>query len=173
METDKSQATAKQRVIIFPAQTPKVSDKQVYFLFSLVQMEDVIMDAAVQPVPFSPPYIEGVAEWRDHVVPVISLEECLGLKSEKSQKARRLMVVRATKKNNTKVESHRSMLRVVPPIRMASLPIECTPVSFGWVPEKNLVRGIYEWEKGFLVVAHTEKILLGGNGFGGENTQNS
>lgn len=173
MQTDNSPATAKQRVLIFPAQTPKVSGKQVYFLFSLVQMEDVIMDAAVHPVPFSPSYIEGVAEWRDHVVPVLSLEGCLGLKSEKSQKARRLMVVRATKKNNSKIESHRSMLRVVPPIRMAALPIECTPVSFGWVPEKNLVRGIYEWEKGFLVVAHTQKILLGGKGIGGESIHNS
>ncbi len=81
------------------------------------------------------------------------------------------MVVRATKKNDAKVESHRSMLRVVPPIRMATLPIECTPASAGWIPERNLVRGIYEWEKGFLVVTHTEKILLGGNGVGSENAQ--
>ena len=171
METDSLQATTKQRVLIFPAQTPKISDKPVFFLFSLVQMEDVIMDAAVHPVPFSPPYIEGVAEWLDHVVPVLSLEGCLGLKPEKSQKARRLMVVRVAKKETTKVENHRSMLRVVPPIRMATLPIECTPVSDGWIPERNLVRGIYEWEKGFLVVTHTEKILLGGNGIGSENAQ--
>ena len=171
METDSLQATTKQRVLIFPAQTPKILDRPVYFLFSLVQMEDVIMDAAVHPVPFSPPYIEGVAEWRDHVVPVLSLEECLGLKPEKSQKARRLMVVRVTKKETTTVENHRSMLRVVPPIRMATLPIECKPVSAGWIRERNLVRGIYEWEKGFLVVTHTEKILLGGNGSKSENAQ--
>jgi len=171
METDSLQATTKQRVLIFPAQTPNVLDRPVYFLFSLVQMEDVIMDAAVHPVPFSPPYIEGVAEWRDHVVPVLSLEGCLGMKPEKSQKARRLMVVRVAKKEVTKVENHRSMLRVVPPIRMATLPIECTPTSAGWIPESNLVRGIYEWEKGFLVVAHTEKILLEGNDIGSENAQ--
>ncbi|MBT8357790.1 MAG: chemotaxis protein CheW [Deltaproteobacteria bacterium] len=171
METDSLQATTKQRVLIFPAQTPKILDKPVYFLFSLVQMEDVIMDAAVHSVPFSPPYIEGVAEWRDHVVPVLSLEGCLGLKPKKSQKARRLMVVRAAKKEITKVENHRSMLRVVPPIRMATLPIECTPVSDGWIPQRNLVRGIYEWEKGFLVVTHTEKILSGGNGIGSEYAQ--
>ena len=169
MEPDILQSTTKQRVLIFPAQTPKILNRPVYFLFSLVQMEDVIMDAAVHPVPFSPPYIEGVAEWRDHVVPVLSLEGCLGLKPEKSQKARRLMVVRVAKKEITKVENHRSMLRVVPPIRMATLPIECTPVSVGWIPDKNLVKGIYEWEKGFLVVTHTEKILLGGNGSKSEN----
>jgi len=169
METDSLQATTKQRVLIFPAQTPQVLDRPVYFLFSLVQMEDVIMDAAVHPVPFSPSYIEGVAEWRDHVVPVLSLEECLGLKFEKSKKARRLMVVRVAKNELTKVENQRSMLRVVPPIRMVTLPIECTPASVEWIPERNLVRGIYEWEKGFLVVTHTEKILFGSNGSGNEN----
>ncbi len=171
MEIDSLQATTKQRVLIFPAQTPKVLDRQVYFLFSLVQMEDVIMDAAVHPVPFSPPYIEGVAKWRDHVVPVLSLEECLGLKPEKSQKFKRLMIVRVANKEITKMENHRSMLRVVPPIRMVTLPIACRPVSVGWIPERNLVRGIYEWEKGFLVVTHTEKILLGGNSSKSENAQ--
>jgi len=171
METDSLQPTTKQGVLIFRAQTPKVLDRQVYFLFSMVQMEDVIMDAAVHPVPFSPSYIEGVAEWRDHVVPVLSLEDCLGLEPEKSQKLKRLMVVRVAKKEITQVENQRSMLRVVPPIRMVTLPIACTPVSVGWIPEKNMVRGIYEWEKGFLVVAHTEKILLGGNGSKSENAQ--
>jgi len=95
MEIDSLQATKKQRVLIFPAQTPKVLDRQVYFLFSLVQMEDVIMDAAVHPVPFSPPYIEGVAEWRDHVVPVLSLEECLGLKPLLKKKQLRWKIIEA------------------------------------------------------------------------------
>jgi len=54
---------------------------------------------------------------------------------------------------------------------MATLPIECKPVSGGWIRERNLVRGIYEWEKGFLVVTHTEKILLGGNSSKSENAQ--
>jgi hypothetical protein len=54
---------------------------------------------------------------------------------------------------------------------MITLPIACTPVSVGWIPARNLVRGIYEWEKGFLVVTHTEKILFGGNSSGSENAQ--
>lgn len=41
------------------------------------------MDTPVQPVPFSPQYIAGVAEWRDQVLPVISLEACLGMETLK------------------------------------------------------------------------------------------
>ena len=166
MGTAGVQAPAEQRVLIYPAQTPMISNRQIYFLFSLLQMEDILMDVAVQPVPFSPPYIEGVAEWQDNVLPVLSLEQCLGLASDNTGRAKRLMVVRAARKADTPVNGYRSMLRVVPSIRMVTLPIPCTPVSVEWLPEQSLVRGVYEWEKGFLVVVKIDKSLLGGNGGG-------
>ena len=55
-------AASEQRVLIFSAQTPRVSNRQIYFLFSQHQMEDILMDTSVRSVPFSPSYIEGVAE---------------------------------------------------------------------------------------------------------------
>ena len=156
-------ATSEQRVLIFSAQTPRVSNRQVYFLFSQNQMEDILMDISVQPVPFSSSYIEGMAEWRDQVLPVISLEACLGMESLNSSKVQRLMVVRTSKNDSTSMEMYRIMLRVVPPIRMLTLPIECSPVSNRWIPEKSFARAVYEWEDGFLVVAHMANILCGGN----------
>ena len=69
------------------------------------------------------------------------------------------MVVRAAKSQAARGGDHRSMLRVVLPIRMVTLPIVCTPVAIEWIPARYLVRGVYEWEKGFLVVAHIENIL--------------
>jgi len=153
-----------QRVLIFPGQTPMVADRQVYFLFSMRQMEDILMAAAVMPVPFSRPYIKGVAQWRDHVVPVISLEECLGLESSNSRKDARLIVVQAPKQDAGQVTNYRIMLQVVPPIRMLTLPIECHPVSDEWIPAGHLARGVYEWKNRFLVTAHMEKILNGAVG---------
>ncbi len=162
-------STSERRVLIFTAQTPKVSNRQIYFLFSQHQMEDILMDASVQPVPFSPSYIEGVAEWRDQVLPVISLEACLGMESLYSSKVQRLMVVQAPKNDAASMEIYRIMLRVVPPVRMLTLPIECSPVSDGWIPEKYFARAVYEWEDGFLVVSHMANILDGGNRSSGIN----
>ncbi len=157
---------SEQRVLIFQAQTPKVSDRHVYFLFSLRQMEDILMDAVVQPVPFSPSYLAGVADWQDLVMPVISLEQCLGLDTIRPRQTRRMMVVRTTKEGDAQAPVQRSMLRAVPPIQMVTLPIECVPVSAEWIPEKRLVRGVYEWQKGYLVVVHMGKILNGELGSG-------
>ena len=150
-----------QRVLIFSAQTPRVSNRQIYFLFSQHQMEDILMDTSVRPVPFSPFYIDGIAEWHNQVLPVISLEACLGMESLNSSKVQRLMVVRALKNEAAPMGIDRTMLRVVPPIRMLTLPIECSPVADGWIPENSFSRGVYEWEDGFLVVAHMKNIIDG------------
>jgi chemotaxis signal transduction protein len=151
------------RVLIFPAQVPRVSDREVSFLFSLRQMEDILMDAAVRPVPFSPPYVEGIAQWRNRVLPVVSLEKCLGMASLAARQHQRLMVVRAPNNDSAQAGANRIMLRVVPPIRMLTLPIDCSPASDAWISQPNLTRGVYEWQNGFLVVAHLEHIIQGKN----------
>jgi hypothetical protein len=55
------------------------------------------------------------------------------------------------------------MLRVIPPIQMLTLPIDCSPVSDEWIPENYLAKGVYEWENKLLVAAHIDNILSGGN----------
>jgi hypothetical protein len=80
-----------------------------------------------------------------------------------SPKIQRLMVVRALKNEAAPMGIYRIMLRIVPPIRMLTLPIECSPVSNGWIPEKFFTKGVYEWEGGFLVAAHMKNIIDGRN----------
>jgi chemotaxis signal transduction protein len=163
MQINGHAAASPGRVLIFPAQVPKVADREVHFLFSLRQMEDILLDAAVRPVPFSPAYVEGIARWRDLVLPVVSLEKCLGLSSSDSGGHQRLMVVRAPQKAAAQPGADRIMLRVVPPIRMLTLPIDCSPVAGRWVSEPNLTRAVYEWQNGYLVVANLKHILQGKN----------
>ena len=150
------------RVLIFPAQIPEVSNRQVYFLFSVRQVEDILTDTPERPVPFSPAHIKGLIEWRGHVLPVICMETCLGFKLPNPQKTSRLMVVRAAQNGFPHKKVDRMMLRVIPPIQMLTLPIECFPASDEWIPENHLTKGIYEWENKYLVAAHIETILSEG-----------
>ena len=158
------------KVLISAVQTPKVVDRQVCFLFSIRQMEDILLETSVTPVPFSQTYLKGIAQWQDNVVPVISLEECLGLESSNHRKDTQLIVVRVPAKDAGQHGYYRIMVEVVPPIRMLALPIDCGPVSDEWIRERHLVRGVYEWEDKFLVIAHMEKILHGAIDDNRENT---
>ena len=150
-----------QKVLIFTVQTQKVADRQVYFLFSIKQMEDILMGTLITPVPFSPSYLKGIAQWHDNVVPVISLEECLGLEPSNHMQDTRTIVLRVPTREVGHQGRHRIMLQVVPPFRMLAMPIDCDPVSYDWIPARHLVRGVYEWENNLLVIAHTGKILDG------------
>jgi chemotaxis signal transduction protein len=163
MQRNSETKNLEKRVLIFPAQIPKVLNRQVYFLFSLRQMEDILTDAPVRPVPFSPAHLEGMAEWRGHILPVISMEAWLGFEFLNTQKVQRLMVVRAAQNGTVQKNVDRLMLQVIPPIQMLTLPIECFPASDDWIPESYLAKGVYEWENKFLVAVHIENILGGGN----------
>lgn len=161
MQIHSKTTSSEHRVLVFPAQTPMLSGRPVHFLFSLRQADDILTDAAVMPVPLSPPYIEGIAEWRGQIMPVISLEACLGLEPLESLAETRLAVVRTPQKHETQVAHYRIMVRMAAPIQMLPLPIECTPVSKGWPADRHLTKGVYEWKNGWLVVAHMENIVQG------------
>ncbi len=156
------------RVLIYPAKISKVSGRQAYFLFSLRQVEDILIEASVLPVPFSPSYVDGVTEWRNCIMPVVSLDAFWSTRSPISRKGQRLMVVRVPHKNQSSVNPQRMMLRITPPVRMLTLPIESNPVSPNGINAKIPTKGVYDWENRFLVVADLEKILMGSNNIGYE-----
>lgn len=160
MQTETDKISEHQRALIFPALTPDISGKRVYFLFSVHQVEDIARDVSVLPVPFSQPFVKGIASWREYIVPVVSLEMCLGIETINPGKARRFVVVRTPSKEAAHGTHLLCMLNADPAMRMMNLPIECAPVEVNSViPKSRLVKGIYEWKEGFLVVAHMEKIL--------------
>ena len=161
MEKELSSASAYRRVIVFPAQTPRIKGRPVHFLLSVLEVADILQELAVQPVPLSPPYLEGIAEWRDRVLPVISLEHCLGLRVKSFRQSPRLVVVRIAEVESDYPGGLHGLLRVAPNMQMLSLPIQCTPASNGCIPREDMVRGVYEWKEGFLVLVHMENILRG------------
>ena len=161
MAKDVLTAATYRRVIVFPALSHRFKGKQVHFLFSALKVADILQELLVQPVPLSPPFLEGIAEWRDRILPVISLEQRLGLQVKSLRQPPRSMVVRIAEAGGGNANGLHGVLRVAPNIQMLSLPIECTPVSRGWMSHEHLIRGVYEWEKGFLVVVHMENILKG------------
>ncbi len=55
----------------------------------------------------------------------------------------------------------RSIVKAYHSIHLATLPIKCAPVTAPWIPHWEFVRGVYEWDQGFLVVADINTILNG------------
>lgn len=157
--------SAESKVLIFPSLAER--EGRIYFLFSLRQVEDIIKEIRVWPVPFSAPHIEGITEWRGRVLPVLSLEKCLGMKGDPEAHAvSRFITVRLRRERKGGPEEERMMFRVSPSIRIRSLPLECSPAPISSCPgilRPNLLRALYAWSEGMLAVIHPGEIFLIGN----------
>jgi chemotaxis signal transduction protein len=148
-------------VLIFPARTPGVQGKQVYYLFSLHQVVDVLRQADPQPVPFGPGFAEGVAQWRGRVLPVLSLERCLGMKTSDEAIPLRTIVVRGVHQGNGhEPRELYAIFKVGAAARQLGLPLACNPVPVPpWITNASALSGVYEMDKTILLVVDLEKIL--------------
>ncbi len=155
-------ASTEQRVLVFPAQAKKVDSKQVYFLFSLNQMADILTATKVREIPFSAPYIKGITDWRGHILPVIVLEKMLGLEPSTVEEENRMAVVCSGQQQDKESSaSPLAIIRISHTLKMLSLPIQYTAAEHSLPCDRKYIRGIYDWEEGILLVLHMENILSG------------
>lgn len=165
MNKDESIEVAEHKVILSPAMTSPLDGHCIYFLFSLYQVEDIQGMLKVRRVPLSFPYIEGITIWRGLAIPVISLEHYLGLEPLEGNSGSRFLIIRSAVESEEPGEELRAAVRIGREIRMAPVPNAGEPVEpNGWIP-KHLVKGVYQWEDGFIVVPEMEPIFQADMGY--------
>ncbi|MBW1643202.1 MAG: chemotaxis protein CheW [Deltaproteobacteria bacterium] len=161
MKKQSQEEVVDHKVLICSATTPYVDGKQIYFLFSLYQVEDIQRELSVYDVPFSAPFIEGITVWRDLTIPVISLERYLGLPLAEAGQSQRFIVIRSALGTQEDVGEMRIAIRTERETKMISIPDSNELVtSNGWM-NHELVKGVFEWDKGYIVVPETDKLFQG------------
>ncbi len=158
-------ATDESKVIIFPARMRKTNAGRVLFLLSVRQVVDVLKTSAVCPVPFAPAFLEGVTLWQEQVVPVISLETCLGYTPMEMNGGTRVLIVKAPAGHQSNSPMLLGAIRVAPAMRMQPTPNLHEPVAQSlWPQQSQYVRGVYAWKRGIIAVADMNRILNGVQG---------
>jgi len=159
-EADRIQSARK--VFAFPAFVPTHEGRQVFYLFSVRQVVEVLRDVKILPVPFSPSGTEGVAEWRGRVVPVLSLEKCLGIRQPDEQEHMRTIAIRSVGKAETdRLEELYAIVTVGAKVEQLELPLECDAVETpAWITEASCLIGAYQMPDRLLLVVDIEKILF-------------
>lgn len=156
MKKEKQQEMEAQKVLIYPAMTPEIDGKRIYFLFSIHQIEDIQGELKIVEVPFAVPFTEGLAVWRDNAVPVISLERYLGMQTIASNKGQRYIILRSAVTTQEGITETRCAIRTEREIKMVPIPESHPSVSpNGWV-DHDLIKGVFEWNDGLIIVPETE-----------------
>jgi chemotaxis signal transduction protein len=129
------------------------ADKEPALLFAARQVEEVVADVRVQPLPFAPDWLLGLCVWRQQTLPVIDAARLYGLDCAPERVLH--MVVRAVvpERGGSPRQLLRCMLKVSSRIAAGSLPAACSAASAeagGFDPA--FVKGLFAHEDGLLLV---------------------
>lgn len=151
------------QVLLLPARTPDIKGRSLYYLFSVRQVAEVLLNTTIQHVPSAPPYVRGVAEWCGRVLPVLLLERCLGLEVLADRMPPRNVVVRSvTYSSRGQLQENFAICRVGAAIRHIELPLACEPEeALDRITDASCLTAVYSMPGAFLLVVNLEKIING------------
>ena len=149
------------QVLVFPARTPEIAGERIFYLFSVRQVAEVLIRVNVQPVPYAPPYAEGVIQWRGRVLPVLSLEHFLGIGVSADQMHLRSIVVRSVAKDRGDTfHEEFTVFKVGAATRQMDLPLTYEPVNVpDWIDDGTVLSGAYRLERHLFLVINMKAIL--------------
>jgi chemotaxis signal transduction protein len=162
MKTKNQDRMKADKIVVVRAERKKVEGKDLFFLFTTSQVEEVLLDITPLPVPFAPSFLLGVCSWRGHVVPVVDIEERFGFfGTNETAKARFLVVRTGVVESSAENKMLRCVLRVSDQIHTLDVSASSSTVHVDGIGvEPSIVRGVYQWENNFFIVPDLASILL-------------
>jgi purine-binding chemotaxis protein CheW len=161
MKTSKTDWTRANQVVVIRVEEKKEENTNLFFLFTVSQVEEVLPDITLTGIPFAPEFIQGMCRWRRQLLPVIDLKKRFGLTEASQTLSERYVVVRAGSKSSA---DDKQLVRCVFRVPDSIKVIEATDQSVHVSPEKfgvkpSLVRGAYRQGDDFFVVPDVASIL--------------
>lgn len=154
------------KIFLLPAE--RRLDQKLSFVFSYAQVTEILKDICFYNVPFCPGFIKGVAERNNRLVPVLCLQEMMGIKSqEPHSRYKQFIVVRSTVNDPSNGENLLGVIASASGLQFPRSEDEKTIAAFkpcavpDFLINRQLVRGMYRNRGLTLISLDFEKILLG------------
>lgn len=151
----------------------EIQERKPVLLFTAGQIDEVLADTQVHPLPFASQYLLGLCAWRNQALPIIDPVRCFGLTSPEKKAAERYMVVRTvnapdplsadTEENVASAQDCqllRCVLKVSDQIISSEVAAQCeavVPKQFGFAPV--FVRGLFQSKKELFILPDLTTIL--------------
>ncbi len=158
MSDAQKQARQDKQILLFSTSDPAPGERVLSFALSITQVPEILTTARPTRVPGAPPFVLGLIDWRNRLVPVIDLNARLGLPSTGAvqNERSRLLIVRAAAEAQADVFAG---LVIRPTIRALRLPVAYESCHASPVIEKRWVSGIVDLEKETVVIPDLAQVL--------------
>jgi len=143
---------AKKRMLMFSTGSRDRNGNPVVFGLSLNQVLQIMDAVRPVPVPSAPLYSVGVIQWRDCTLPVVDLDDRVGLASSGIVQDR-ILVARAPEMSSL------VGLLIRPNVSLQTLPIAHRSCRRSAGIDRRFTRGIYSLEDRTLVIPDLDAIL--------------
>jgi len=141
------------QIITFSVEHGKKLSVPIRFAISAGQALEILSDPPMIPIPDSPPFVLGLANWRNLPVPVLDLAGAMGMPSCLYRPGSRLLVARGTATvDRIRRDAGLVAISSVDEIQKLELPIDYTPWKEGVAWNASLALGIYRFNRSMLVV---------------------
>ncbi len=149
------------QILVFPSRVADMGVGPIFYLFSVRQVVEVLPHPDIQPVPFGPTHAEGVAQWRGRILPVMSLEDSLGIEKSRVPGPLRTLVVRSvTAVNPCEYRESYAIFKVGAAARQLTLPIDHTVLPVPrWIGNPSCLKGIYQMRHEIILAPNIEEMI--------------
>lgn len=145
--------TEKRDIILVESCGGGADDERLYWLFSKNQLEMVLRDIVVQPVPGPTSPAQGVVNWQDDDLPLVSLESYYGMAGTAAAQSKRYLFIKGAARVAGEVRLAMIVVPIYAEMRMGALDIAGTPMSPLRLKENSTdIHGIYALEDGGVAV---------------------
>lgn len=160
MAAEKKKGSALKTVTIRMAET-RLLGREPVLLLTARQVEEVLAEAGLQPLPFAPAWLPGLCAWRRQALPVVDLARLYGLEPG-GGRLLHLVVRTAAIMADGQKGLLRCVLRVSGRIAAGEVPPRSTPAAaYQAGLDPVLVKGLFEHEDQLLIVPDLAAVCSG------------
>jgi chemotaxis signal transduction protein len=154
--------TEKHDIFLVKADVGPIRKREVFWALSTSQVEHIVQDLTICPVPFARNYLSGLGAWQGLGLPVVSLERYFGLRPVRGTEVKRRIVAKTTTAEEPQLIS-RLLIDVAYDVRIRPMVPDCVPVQIanGQLAARGL-KGAYEWEKDALLLLPDLQMIASG-----------
>lgn len=155
------------RIFLLPMEGVEQADT-VYFLFTHVQVAEIIGYQPIQKIPFSDRHILGIIPYQNQLLPVINLSDlCAPTIAPPQNRYKQLMVIRTGAVDPVTGEPLKLAIMANTAIRTLKLSTQILTDSFQhqdppqWLQASQALRGFYKWQDTSVVLLQLDHLAAG------------
>lgn len=155
------------RIFLLPMDGIEQSET-MYFLFTHVQVAEIIGHHPIQKIPFSARHLLGIIPYQDQLLPVVNVSDlCAPTLQPSRSRYKQLMIIRTGAFDPVTGVPLKLAIMANAAIRTLKLPVQALTNNFihrdppQWLQASTVLRGFFQWQDAYVALLNLDQLVVG------------